>query len=183
MRVVELDRKTVSNILVRRAQSEDIPAAAKVHELAFPRQTYSLEWLDCVFRSFPKSQLFVAVIASEIVGIIFWTEKSGFRKEAVVELEQIAVHPDHQDGGIGTELIIRSLPDVADKIAERGAKIGTVLGNTRIDNRALNWYKSFGAEAVATVPGMFSADEVFLVVHNPDMSKIAEQAKKAISKE
>ena len=167
-----------SRVVVRRARSEDIAWAAEVHRLAFPRQTYSLDWIDCVFRAFPKSQLFVAEIDSGIVGIIFWTEKSGFRKEAVVELEQIAVHPDHQDAGIGTELIIRSLPDVAQQIAERGAKLGTILGNTRVDNQALDWYKRFGAEPVATVPGMFSADEVFLVVRNVDVSNFGQSVRK-----
>ena len=161
-----------SKVTVRRAKAEDVPATAEVHKLAFPRQTFSPEWIDCVFRSFPKSQLFVAEREGKIVGLIFWTEKSGFRKEAILELEQIAVHPDYQDRGIGAELIIRSLPCVAEKIAERGAKLGTILGNTRVDNRALKLYKRFGVETVATIPGMFSADEVFLVIRNVDVSRL-----------
>jgi len=173
--------KTAIKFLVRRANAEDIAAAAEVHKQAFPRQTNSREWLDCVFRSFPKSQLFVAETGSEIVGLIFWTEKSGFRKEAVVELEQIAVRPDHQDKGVGTELINRSLPAVAEKIAERGAKVGTILGNTRVDNQALNWYQRFGAEPVATIPGMFSADEVFLVIRDADVSKICSSVRKQLT--
>ena len=82
-----MTEKSKADLVIRRALAQDILPAAKVHELAFPRQTFSYDWLDCVFRSFPKSQLFVAERASEIVGLIFWTEKSGFRKEAVVELE------------------------------------------------------------------------------------------------
>jgi GNAT superfamily N-acetyltransferase len=168
-----MSEQTNSNCIVRRATADDVSAAAKVHELAFPRQTYSQEWLDCVFRSFPKSQLFVAELDGEIVGLIFWTEKSGFRIEAVVELEQIAVHPDRRSksiSSIGTQLILRSVILVAEKIAERGAKLSHILGNTRVDNRSLQLYKKFGAQSILVVPGLFTADEVFLVVHNVDAS-------------
>src|ERR1019366_2004749 len=126
----------MSDLIIRRAQEQDIAAAAVVHQLAFPRQTHSLEWLGCVFKSFTKSQLFVAETDGKIVGLIFWTEKSGFRQEAVVELEQVAVQPEYQGRGIGVYLIVRSAVLVAEKIAERGAKLCHLLGNTRVDNRA-----------------------------------------------
>ncbi len=168
-----MTEKSKADLVIRRAVAQDIWPAAKVHELAFPRQTFSHDWLDCVFRSFPKSQLFVAERAGEIVGLIFWTEKSGFRKEAVVELEQIAVHPNKQSIGIGTQLIMQSLPLVAEKIAERGAKLGHVLINTRVDNYSQELYrKTLGARPAAVVSGLFTADEVFMVAHNIDLAKL-----------
>lgn len=152
---------------VRRMKEEDIVRAAEVHAAAFPRQTHSKEWLECVSRSFPKSQCFVAEREGEIVGIIFWTEKSGFRKEAFVELEQIAVHPDFQRQGIGTQLIQKSLPVVARKISERGAQLKNILVNTRSDNEAQELYKkTLGAQPVAVVSGIFTADEVYMVARD-----------------
>jgi ribosomal protein S18 acetylase RimI-like enzyme len=162
-------------VSIRRMREEDISAAAEVHAAAFPRQTFSKEWLDCVFRSFPKSQCFVAETEGKIVGVIFWTEKSGFRKEAFVELEQIAVSPHLQGRGIGTQLIEKSLPEVAYKISERGAQLKNIIVNTRSDNAAQELYKkTLGAEPVARVSGIFTADEVYMIakdVQIPAMQK------------
>jgi ribosomal protein S18 acetylase RimI-like enzyme len=84
-----------------------------------------------------------------------------------VELEQIAVHPDFQKKGIGTLLITESLPEVASKIAERGAVLKHIIVNTRSDNYAQKLYqKTLGAEVVAKVSGIFTADEVYMVAKN-----------------
>ncbi len=165
------------DLIIRRAVAADIDAAGRVHQLAFPRQTHSKEWIECVFHSFPKSQLFVAELGNEIVGLIFWTEKSGFRKEAVVELEQIAVLPEYQGRGIGVYLIIHSAILVAEKITERGAKLCHILGNTRVDNRALKLYKKLGAQPIGSISGLFSADEVFMAICNIDGEELIKQAK------
>lgn len=170
------------NLVVRRATEKDLSAAAKVHELAFPRQTFSKDWIDCVFRAFPKSQLFVAELNGEIVGLIFWTEKSGFRKEAVVELEQIAVHPDYYGKGIGVHLIAQSIIEVAEKIAERDAKLSHVLGNTRANNTALKLYQKLGAQIIGSASAMFTADEVFLIISKLELDQMMTFAK-AIKKE
>jgi ribosomal protein S18 acetylase RimI-like enzyme len=172
-----------SDLIIRRAAAKDIEDAAKVDELAFPRQTFSKDWLDCVFKSFPKSQLFVAERAGEIIGLVFWTEKIGFRKEAVVELEQIAVHPDYQGRGIGIYLIIRSVILVAEKIAERGAKLCHILGNTRVNNNALKLYKTLGAQPIGKISGLFSADEVFLSINNVDIDQLLKMDEQSYSTE
>lgn len=45
-----MQRIKESNLVIRRAEADDIPGAAKVHELAFPRQTFlkigSIVYLD-----------------------------------------------------------------------------------------------------------------------------------------
>ncbi len=174
-----MQRIKESNLVIRRAEADDIPGAAKVHELAFPRQTFSKDWIDCVFRSFPKSQLFIAERGGEIIGLIFWTEKSGFRREAVVELEQIAVHPEYQGRGIGIYLIIHSVILVAENIAERGAKLCHILGNTRVNNDALKLYTKLGAQTIGAVSGLFTADEVFLAINNVDVDQILKAARKS----
>lgn len=165
----------VQNINIRRMKPEDIIQSAEVHAAAFPRQTFSKQWIECGFRAFPKIQFFVAEQGERIVGLAFWTEKSGFRKEAIVELEQIAVHPMMQGQGIGTALIQRSLPAVARKIAERGATLRHLLVNTSANNHAQQLYKkTMGAVPVARISGVFPVDEVYLMARGVHIDLNAE---------
>jgi ribosomal protein S18 acetylase RimI-like enzyme len=143
----------MQNISIRRMEAEDLPAAAEVHQRAFPRQTFSANWLTCHFRAF-----------------------------AFVELEQIAVEPKEQGRGIGTKLIVESLPMVGAKIAERGAVLKTIVVNTRADNYAQELYrKTIGAETVATIGGIFAADEVYMVARNVDRLLEKQPIKQACS--
>jgi ribosomal protein S18 acetylase RimI-like enzyme len=108
------------------------------------------------------------------VGLIFWTEKSGFRKEAIVELEQIAVDPSLQGQRIGTALIQQSLPAVAGKIAERGACLRHLLVNTRADNYAQQLYRrTMGAVPAAKISGMFPVEEVYMIAKDVDIDPTA----------
>jgi len=153
---------------------QDIEQAAQVHASAFPRQTFSKDWITCGFRAFPKIQFFVAEQQGQIAGVAFWTEKSGFRKEAIVELEQIAVHPSMQGQGIGMALIQQSLPAVAAKVAERGATVKHLLVNTRADNYAQQLYKkAMGAVPAARISGMFPVDEVYMIAKDVDIDPAA----------
>lgn len=162
------------NLTIRRMTEQDIEQAAEVHAAAFPRQMFSKEWIECGFRAFPKSQFFVAECDGKIVGVAFWTEKSGFRREAIVELEQIAVDPSVQGQRIGTALIQRSLPEVAAKIAERGAILRHLLVNTRADNYAQQLYrKAMGAVPAATISGMFPVDEVYMIARDVEVDPSA----------
>ncbi|MCH9716634.1 MAG: GNAT family N-acetyltransferase [Gammaproteobacteria bacterium] len=45
----------------------------------------------------------------QVIGYVQWIYKSGFRKEAVIELEQIAVVQDKQGQGVASKLIKESL--------------------------------------------------------------------------
>jgi ribosomal protein S18 acetylase RimI-like enzyme len=166
---------TKTKCTVRRMEAADLKAVANVHGQAFPRQLHSDSWIECNFKAFPKVQIFVAEANEEIVGMIYWTEKSGFRQEAVVDLEQLAVLPQRQGSGIGTQLIIRSLPMVAKQIAKRGARLRHLLVNTRTDNSARRIYeKTMGVKEVAIISGLFSADEVFLAAINVTVDPEAE---------
>lgn len=158
------------NIKIRRMDEADIPSAGHIHRIAFPRQTLSNEWIECAYRSFPMSQCFVAELDGRIVSFVIWTEKSGFRQEAFVELVQGAVDPSVRGNGICTKLVLESLHMVADKIAERGATLKNIIVNTRADNEyALRICKNvLGAQQVAVVSGIFTADEVYLVARDVD---------------
>jgi hypothetical protein len=160
-----------SNILVRRMLDSDILDVARIHQLAFPRQTFSKEWIECAHKSFPMSQCFVAEDAAGIVGFVIWTEKSGFRKEAFVELVQGGVDPDRQGTGICTLLVSQSMRLLSAKIAERGAVLKNIIVNTRADNEfALRICKNvLGAQEVAVISGIFTADEVYLVARDVDV--------------
>lgn len=161
---------------VRRLEAADIPQAAEVHRLAFPRQGHNLEWVKCCFASFPKSQCFVAEVEGKMVGLMICTEKSGFRKEAIIDVEQGCVLPEYQGKGIGTSLLMQALPMIAALISERGDVLTTLYGNTRADNAlAVGISKTFGAEVVSRVSGIFPADEIFVVVR--DVSKFIQPQK------
>ncbi|WP_413113516.1 GNAT family N-acetyltransferase [Thaumasiovibrio sp. DFM-14] len=146
---------------------KDLLGAALVHKSAFVRQNYSNEWLACNLNAFPRYLIYVAEIDNEIVGYIIWVQKSGFRPEAVLELEQLAVMPNFQGKGIGRKLIIESLPQVKNQLALKHSTLKHVLVTTRADNYAQELYKStLGAEVEITISDLYSADEVMMIARN-----------------
>lgn len=149
---------------IRMANKVDLAAIAAIHATAFARQQYSEEWINCNFNAFPLKRLFVVEVAAQIVGYILWSEKSGFRQEPVIELEQIAVSLEQQRKGIGYALILESLESVKSAISDRGATVKSVLVTTRADNAAQRLYrKALGARVAATIPALYSTDEVIMV--------------------
>lgn len=106
----------------------------------------------------------------EIVGYIQWMEKSGFRKEVVLELEQIAVSPEWRNQGVGSYLINSSLSLVKEELAKREAVLKHVVVTTRTDNDAQKIYReTLNASVETTIPDLFSADEVIMIAR--DISK------------
>lgn len=151
-------------IVIRRMVPLDLEDVGCLHEIAFPRQGHSHEWIECNFGAFPRMQYFVAEEGGRVVGYIHWTQKSGFRPEVVLELEQIAVRPDRRGRGIGEALINRSLPEVGRHLRERGALLKHIIVTTRSDNAAQRLYrKTLGAEIEAVIKNLYSADEVLMV--------------------
>ncbi len=152
---------------IRFMEKADLEGAAEVHRLAFVRQRQSYEWLQCNFNASPRFLNFVAERDGEIVGYIIWVQKSGFRPEAVLELEQVAVSPNAQGQGIGRKLINESLPLVKDQLALNGSTVKHIIVTTRADNFAQQLYKStLGAEVETTISNLYSADEVLMIARN-----------------
>jgi hypothetical protein len=85
-----------TSITIRSMKKEDILDVSKIHAEAFPRQNHSLEWISSNFNAFPRIRNYLAETPHEIIGYVQWIEKSGFRKEVILELEQIAVLPSSQ---------------------------------------------------------------------------------------
>jgi ribosomal protein S18 acetylase RimI-like enzyme len=147
--------------------SEDLVPAAKVHQSTFPRQKNSFEWLQCNLNATPRFLNFVVINKNQIVGYIIWVQKSGFRSEAVIELEQLAIIPHSQGKGIGRKLINHSLTLVKEHLAKNDSVLKHILVTTRADNIAQQLYKeTLGAEVEATISNLYSADEVLMIARN-----------------
>ena len=147
----------------------DITAVARVHELAFSRQQDSEKWISCNFRASPRILIYVANQGTEIIGYIQWAQKSGFRPEVVIELEQIGVLPSHQNKGVGSTLINESLKMVKTELKSSNSIIKHIMVTTRADNYAQQLYrKMIGAEIECTLKDLYSADEVIMIARNID---------------
>ncbi|MGH1427277.1 MAG: GNAT family N-acetyltransferase [Arenicella sp.] len=152
---------------IRFMTEADVPKAALVHQLAFVRQQNSLEWLQCSLNAFPRFFSFVAELNNEVVGYILWAQKSGFRHEVILELEQLAVLPESQGNGIGRKLIDESLPLVKEQLVLKSATLKHIVVTTRADNVAQRLYKStLGAKVETTISNLYSADEVIMIARN-----------------
>ncbi len=145
----------------------DLHGAARVHSLAFVRQKQSYEWLASSLRAFPRFLPFVAEDNGEIVAYILWAQKSGFRDDSVVELDQVAVLPEYQGKGIGRMVIEMSLPFVRSQLESQGSQLKNIIVSTRADNYSQRLYASaLGAKVEATISNLCPADEVFMVARN-----------------
>lgn len=154
-------------MIIRFMDFTDLESAAQVHKLSFPRQKHSLQWLQCNLNAAPRFLNFVAVVNGEVVGYIVWSQKSGFRPEAVVELEQLAVSPNAQGQGIGRQLIKETLSLVKEHLIKNGSTLKHILVTTRADNFAQQLYKeTLGAEVETTISNLYSADEVLMIARN-----------------
>ena len=155
------------DLKIRIMNGSDLNEASLVHKAAFPRQSFSYEWLECNLKAYPRFLSFVAEVNNQIVGYIIWAQKSGFRAEAVLELEQLAVSPQFQGQGIGRNLIEKSLPLVKEELAKKNSTLKHIMVTTRADNHAQELYKStLGAEVEATISNLYSADEVLMIARN-----------------
>lgn len=152
-------------ITIRAMLEQDIHAISMVHSEAFKRQLSSTKWVTCNFMAYPRIMLYVAVDnKKKIVGFIQWLQKSGFRKESVIELEQIAVLPIFQGKSIGTELIKQSLEFIKEYLISQNAILKAVMVTTRADNFAQRLYeKVLGAKVSACIEDLYSANEVVMI--------------------
>jgi len=162
------------DIIIRKMVEDDIASVADIHRQAFSRQRDSNKWITSNFRAAPRMQYYVAVYNRYIVGYIHWTQKSGFRPEVVLELEQIAVIPEMQGRGIGHRLIDESLPLVKEQLHMCNAILKHIIVTTRSDNYSQRLYRqSIGAEVECTIKDLYSSDEVIMIARNVDKKNYA----------
>lgn len=155
-------------VIILPMHEEDIDAIAKVHSEQFSRQKDSARWISCNFAAFPRILMFVARDEKDkVIGYIQWIQKSGFRQQSVIELEQIAVLKNQQAKGIGTLLIEKSLEYIKDYLADSNSILKAVLVSTRIDNQAKSLYeKVLKAKEVAVIKDLYSHDEVIMLAND-----------------
>jgi predicted N-acetyltransferase YhbS len=111
-------------VIILHMHKDDIDAVAKVHAELFPRQLGSVKWISCNFAAFPRIMMFVARDEKDkVIGYIQWIQKSGFRQQSVIELEQIAVVKSQQGKGIGTLLIEKSLTFIKEYLADTDSNL------------------------------------------------------------
>ncbi len=155
-------------------RDKDINRVADVYLKCFRGMTKSADakkWIKARHNSYPAAQFFVGAFGSKIVGYILWIELGGFRKEAVIELDQIAVSPDYQGKGFGKTIIKESLKSVSSYIKKRGSTLKLVKVTTGTTNEAQKLYKdTLHAEPVAIIPDFFRSDEVIMIARNADLA-------------
>jgi GNAT superfamily N-acetyltransferase len=157
-------------------RDRDIDAVTKIYLQCFrgmrDRRT-AKKWITLKHRSFPACQYFVAVLNRKIVGYIQWAELGGFRKEAVIELEQVAVRPDRQGRGMGGKIVRESLKAMAQHTKSRKSSLKLVKVTTGTANEAQRLYrKELNAKPVAVIPDFFRSDEVIMIARRSDLSHL-----------
>ena len=159
----------LSQIRVRPATPGDIPAIAEVGCEAFsglrPLEN-GRKWVEACFKGYPRMEYWVAELGIEhqLAGYILWLEKGGFRREAVLELEQIAVRHSSRGTGIGRELILQSLRGQEYRLRARGSTLSVIEITTGSEQGAIEFYRrTLGASPVAKIPGLFRGDEWVLI--------------------
>jgi putative acetyltransferase len=150
-----------SKYVLRPEVPEDFVAITNLHALAFgrPNEAKLVEQIRKSDRYIPQLSL-VAELDAQIVGHILLSYVDLADRKAL-SLAPIAVHPEHQNHGIGSDLIRLSLAE-----AERlGELIVIVLGNPK-------FYRRFGFET-STEYGIRSPfdvpDEFFMVKYLTEM--------------
>lgn len=154
------------DIKIQPLKSQDFKKVVKIASQSFAglaELNNAEKWIECNFKAFPRMRYFTAKNNKKILGYILWMEKGGFRKEAVLELEQIAVLPEFRGRGVGTALIEKSLLEIRKAIEKRGSVLKLVEVATGTDNKAQNLYKkTLGAESEAVVKDLYRGDTLIM---------------------
>ncbi len=162
---------------IREMVYEDIPYIVDIYMQSFKgmRDYNSVErWITIKFNSKPISIYYVALLDNKVIGYILWSEHGGFRDNAIIELEQIAVSKMHRCKGVASRLIVDSLRMFnKDYIASRGARIKLVMVTTAYTNNAKRLYeKVLNAKQVAVINDLYASDESILIARDYDIHAI-----------
>ncbi len=148
----------------KKKDSEKIAEIASENFSGLKEKKDARKWISCNFNAFPRMQYFIAKNGKNVAGYILWSEKGGFRKESVFELEQVAVKKAFQGKGVGTHLIEKSIIEIKKHLKKRGAHLKVVEVTTGTDNKAQKLYdKTLGAKAECVIKDFFRGDEVIMI--------------------
>jgi len=122
------------------------------------------QWMYCNLNAFPQKACFGAWYDSLLLGYVVWSEKGGFRDEAIWELEQVAVLGQYRRQGIGTRLIHDSLAWIQDDLMKRGGSLKLVMVTTGKTNEFRKLYeKVLGAKEETVIKDLYEGDEQILI--------------------
>lgn len=148
---------------IRAAIEQDVKSISQVYLDCFPEERNHFLWIQSSFNSFPRGVYYVAELQESIVGYILWCVKNGFRDSTIIELEQVAIDPEHSGEGLGRKLIEQSFESFKEHVENYGHQVGAVMVTTTEGNHAENLYKStLNVSRAAILPGYASGDEVIL---------------------
>ncbi len=155
-------------IVIKKLKNKDIPFVSKIVSENFSQLKdikKAKRWVTCNFLAFPREQYFVAELKKEIIGYILWSEKGGFREEAVFELEQIAVTEKFRGRGVGTALILKSLSEVKKYLKKRKSKLKMVIVSVRKENPTAQalYKKTLGAKVECVIKDYLRGDEAVMI--------------------
>lgn len=147
-------------MLIRPEQPQDIDAITEVNQLAFERE----EEANLVIQLRDQATPYLSMVAQtddhQIVGHIFYspaTIQTADGNVAGMGLAPMSVHPDHQQQGVGKQLLKHSL----DQIAQMKAPYVIVLGHA-------DYYPQFGFVPASLrnihCQWMGIPDEVFMIL-------------------
>lgn len=165
-------RELSSMFKIKPATKKDLVAIAKINLVCFhgcANLREAKKWTLCNFRAFPRFQYFVAKLKNKTIGYILWYFKGGWRKESILELEQIAIHPNYQGRGFGSRLIKESLKQFLKFLKKEKRKLKAVLVTTGTEQKAKKFYeKVLGVKIATKIKKLFRGDEIILIKRYPD---------------
>ncbi len=154
LKIIQLKEKEIDK--VAKIASENFSGLKDVRK--------AKKWIVSNLRASPRMQYFIAKLGNQTLGYILWIEIGGFRKEAVWELEQIAIRKDFQGKGIGGELIKESLERIRKYLEKRKSSLKLIKVTTGIENNAQELYKRvLGAKKECKIKDFLRGDEIIMI--------------------
>ncbi len=156
-------------MIIRRATHNDIPAIAAINRASFSGnklEGLAEQWITSHINQGDQYHYFVAEDAGRIVGYIGWELKGGFARDVpVIELEQLAVHPDVRGKGVGGALVNETFVAMKAWLRARlpAATSMRVFVWTKKGNAAAQaLYEKICTDGVTTERNIYGSDEVML---------------------
>ena len=148
---------------IRKAEITDIDNISEIYGICFPNELDHKLWIEASFNSYPRGIYYVIEYDGVICAYILWCVKNGFRKSAIIELEQIAVSPIYGGKGVGRKLIGQSFELFKEHVLNLGHKVSAVMVTTSEGNYAESLYKStLKVTGAATLIWYGSGNEIIL---------------------
>lgn len=155
--------------MIRVATPLDIAGIATINRLSFSGnkpEGMAEKWVTSHMNQGDAYHYFVDDAEGKIVGYIGWEIKGGFaRVVPVIELEQLAVHPDQRGQGLGKKLIEETFAMMKQwvKTAQPEAAKLKVFVLTKKDNTAAQAiYKTICPDPIEHTRNIYGSDEVVM---------------------